>query len=146
MGRAGIAGALVAGLLLGGCTGDDADPAPATSPSVAPSFAPGAVGIGDPYFPTYGNGGYDVAGYDLKLRYTPGSGQLTGTATITATATQDLSRFNFDLANLAARRVTVDGRAARAESRATNWSSRRPPGSSRGGRSPWWWTTAASPR
>jgi aminopeptidase N len=115
MGRAGIAGAVVAGLLLAGCTGGDADPAAGTGPSVAPSFAPGADGIGDPYFPTYGNGGYDVSGYDLKLRYAPGSGQLTGTATITATATQDLSRLNLDLANLSARRVTGDGQPARAE-------------------------------
>ena len=56
-------------------------------PPRAPSFAPGAAGTGDPYFPTYGNGGYDVAGYDLKLRYDPKTGRLDGTATITATAT-----------------------------------------------------------
>ena len=49
---------------------------PAPSSARAPSFAPGAEGIGDPYFPTYGNGGYDVAGYDLKLRYDPASGRL----------------------------------------------------------------------
>nr|WP_239147303.1 M1 family metallopeptidase [Actinoplanes tereljensis] len=78
------------------------------------SYAPGAPGAGDPYFPTYGNGGYDVAGYDLNLRYEPKKGYLSGTATIAATATQDLSRFDFDLARLKVSAVTVDGRKATA--------------------------------
>jgi aminopeptidase N len=75
-------------------------------------FAPGSVGIGDPYFPTYGNGGYDVSGYALKLRYAPATGELTGVATITATATAGLSRFDLDLAHLRASTVTVDGAPA----------------------------------
>jgi aminopeptidase N len=58
--------------------------------------APGAPGIGDSYFPDYGNGGYDVSHYDIRLRYTPATDRLTGTTTILATATQDLSRFNLD--------------------------------------------------
>src|SRR5262245_9235374 len=32
----------------------------------------GAPGVGDAYFPNYGNGGYDVQHYDLDLRYAPG--------------------------------------------------------------------------
>jgi aminopeptidase N len=104
--------AVLAVLAVAGCSGDDGTPRPAPSPSVAPSFAPGADGIGDAYFPTYGNGGYDVGGYDLRLTFAPASGRLDGTATITATATQDLSSFNLDLAHLAATRITVDGRAA----------------------------------
>ncbi|WP_250001244.1 M1 family metallopeptidase [Actinoplanes sp. M2I2] len=116
MRRVGIAGVLGLALVAAGCT-SDAQPAPARSSSAPPpSFAAGADGIGDPYFPKYGNGGYDVAGYDLKVRYDPRNDQLTGTATITATAGQDLSRFNFDLSKLAARNVTVDG--VRASSRA----------------------------
>ncbi|MEU4217894.1 M1 family metallopeptidase [Actinoplanes sp. NPDC026623] len=113
MRRARTAVAAVAVLALAGCTADD-DGGPATTPSStsAPSFAAGAEGAGDPYFPTYGNGGYDVGGYDLKVRYDPAGGELRGTATITATATQALSRFNLDLAHLAASKVTVDGRAA----------------------------------
>nr|WP_245577319.1 M1 family metallopeptidase [Actinoplanes globisporus] len=90
--------------LLGACS-------PA-SPAAAPSFSPGAPGAGDPYFPTYGNGGYDVSGYDLNIRYDPGGKQLTGTATITATATQNLSRFDLDLAHLSAKSVKVDSRTA----------------------------------
>nr|WP_296065529.1 M1 family metallopeptidase [uncultured Actinoplanes sp.] len=95
---------------LAGCSDG---PRPAAGP--AASFQPGAEGAGDPYFPKYGNGGYDVAGYDLKLRYDPKSGELGGTATITATATQDLSRFDLDLAGLKTTKVQVDGRAATAQ-------------------------------
>ncbi len=32
---------------------------------------PGSAGVGDPYFPKSGNGGYDVTHYDLTLAYTP---------------------------------------------------------------------------
>jgi hypothetical protein len=80
--------------------------------SASGDFQPGAAGIGDPYFPTYGNGGYDVAGYQLVVRYDPSAQQLDGTATITATATMDLSRFNLDLAGLEVAAVTVDGAPA----------------------------------
>jgi aminopeptidase N len=126
--RAGAAGLIAVAVLATGCTADrppssapggSAPPAPGGSAPPAPggsappaAFTPGAVGIGDPYFPTYGNGGYDVGGYDLALRYDPRTGRLDGTATISATATQNLSRFNLDLAGLAARTVTVDGQPA----------------------------------
>ena len=56
----------------------------------------GSPGIGDPYYPTDGNGGYDVSDYDINLAYDPPSRQLDGDTTITARATQDLSRFNLD--------------------------------------------------
>jgi aminopeptidase N len=58
--------------------------------------APGAPGVGDSYYPDYGNGGYDVSHYDIRLRYTPSTDLLTGTTTILATATQDLSSFDLD--------------------------------------------------
>jgi aminopeptidase N len=73
---------------------------------------PGAPGIGDPYYPLDGNGGYDVAHYDLDLRYDPATDVLSGTATIEATATEDLSAFNLDFEGLEVRSVTVDGRPA----------------------------------
>jgi aminopeptidase N len=105
-----LTAAVVAGaLFVGGCTADSDDGGDA--------FTPGAAGAGDPYFPTYGNGGYDVASYDLKLRYDPATDQLAGTATVTASATQDLSRFNLDLAHLKASKVTVDGEAAKSEAK-----------------------------
>ncbi|MGR6967666.1 M1 family metallopeptidase [Geodermatophilus sp. URMC 61] len=73
---------------------------------------PGAPGIGDPYYPLDGNGGYDVEHYDLDLRYDPATDVLSGTATVEATATQDLSAFDLDLEGLEVRSVTVDGRPA----------------------------------
>jgi Peptidase family M1 domain/Peptidase M1 N-terminal domain len=73
----------------------------------------GANGIGDPYFPLDGNGGYDVQHYDLDLAYEPETDVLTGTATITAIATQFLSRFNLDFDGLTVRSITVNGEAAK---------------------------------
>ena len=72
----------------------------------------GAAGVGDAYYPTYGNGGYDVQHYDLNVRYAPGRNRLRGIATISATATQDLTCFNLDLVGLEVHDVTVDGQAA----------------------------------
>lgn len=72
---------------------------------------PGASGIGDPYYPLDGNGGYDAEHYDIQTRYSLRSGVLSGTTTITAVATQDLSAFNLDFL-LRTLTVTVDGQAA----------------------------------
>ncbi|GGK67954.1 peptidase [Planomonospora parontospora subsp. parontospora] len=72
----------------------------------------GAPGIGDPDFPSDGNGGYDVARYRLVLGYDPATRHLSGTAGIRAKATQELTRFNLDLSGFTVGRVTVDGRAA----------------------------------
>jgi aminopeptidase N len=75
---------------------------------------PGGSGVHDPYFPRAGNGGYDVGHYDLRLAYDPTRGhRLTGTATITARATKDLSAFDLDLKGLHVDDVTVEGRPAR---------------------------------
>ncbi|MFJ7159250.1 M1 family metallopeptidase [Streptomyces sp. NPDC101118] len=74
---------------------------------------PGASGLRDPYFPKAGNGGYDVTHYGLKLDYAPGTGELSGTAEITATAGQDLSAFNLDLEGMEVESVRVDGEGAR---------------------------------
>lgn len=74
--------------------------------------APGAAGLRDPYFPKLGNGGYDVRHYGLTLGYDPKTGRLTGTAAVTARATQDLSAFNLDLHGLTVEGATVDGAPA----------------------------------
>jgi aminopeptidase N len=77
-------------------------------------FARGAQSLGDPLFPTIGNGGYDVRHYDLDLDYWIGSKRLKGTARIDAVATQNLSAFSLDLtAWNVVRRVSVGGRPAR---------------------------------
>ena len=76
------------------------------------SFAPGAAGIGDPYFPLDGNGGYDVSRYLLDFRYDPAVGVLDARETIVARATQSLSSFNLDLHGLQIDAIHVDGRPA----------------------------------
>jgi len=96
---------VVAALLLTALT-----PAPATSDAARPR--PGTPGIGDPYFPLDGNGGYQVRHYGVQLRYLPAGGRLEGHATISAVTRQALSRFDLDL-ELPASAVRVDGRPAR---------------------------------
>ncbi|MDG4862384.1 M1 family metallopeptidase [Streptomyces sp. T-3] len=80
-------------------------------PASAADFSPGAPGIGDPYYPASGNGGYDVSHYDLRLKYQPKTDLLEGTATLIATAKQDLSRFNLDF-GLKVSEVRVNGKKA----------------------------------
>ena len=81
---------------------------------------PGSLSLGDPLFPQVGNGGYDALHYDLRLDYDPATNRLgAGTrTTITARATEDLSRFGLDFQrDLDVSAVTVDGAAAAFERR-----------------------------
>src|SRR5580765_2829930 len=80
--------------------------------AAAADFTPGSAGLGDPFFPNGGNGGYDVANYDLKLAYDPATDALDGKATVTAKATQNLSRFDLDLRGFQISKLTVNGVAA----------------------------------
>jgi aminopeptidase N len=84
----------------------------AGSARAADGFSPGSAGLGDPFFPNAGNGGYDVGNYSLTLSYDPATNHLAGTAAITATATQGLSQFNLDLRGFTISQLLVDGRDA----------------------------------
>jgi len=78
----------------------------------------GAPGVGDPYFPFDGNGGYHVSDYDVHVQYDPATpGFLAGDTTVTATATQTLARFDLDLQGFDVGSVTVNGLPARAVTR-----------------------------
>src|SRR4051812_47062882 len=83
-----------------------------TSPAGAQTFTPGAPGIGDPYSPLEGNGGYDVQHYDLSFSYDPDTDRLDALNKITAKATQNLSRFDLDLQQLTVKGVEVNDGAA----------------------------------
>jgi aminopeptidase N len=83
----------------------------AAAPAAA-QFTPGAAGGGDAFYPSGGNGGYDVKNYAVKLDYEPQNEQLAGDVTITARATQDLSSFNLDLRGFNVGTVTVNGSPA----------------------------------
>ncbi|WP_218003767.1 M1 family metallopeptidase [Herbiconiux solani] len=100
-------------------------PAPAPTPTPTETatpvdYTPGAAGIGDPYYPLDGNGGYDVQHYGLDLAYAPATDVLSGTVTVTALATQNLSAFNLDFDtreadgsdSIVISAVTVNGAAA----------------------------------
>ncbi|MEH0474450.1 M1 family metallopeptidase [Streptomyces sp. B21-097] len=79
----------------------------AAGPAVAAGPV-GTAGVGDPYFPLAGNGGYHVSHYDLTLRYDPAGRHLDGTAVLTARATQRLTRFDLDFQGLKITGLTVD--------------------------------------
>lgn len=102
-----IPAVVVAGLIAGttGCS-----PLDAAAVDAQVRGTPGAEGVGDSIFPQAGNGGYDAAHYALDLTVEPKSKTvLSGTSTMTAKATQDLSRFNLDLLRLTVKKVTVNG-------------------------------------
>jgi aminopeptidase N len=84
---------------------------PASSAAANP-FSAGSPGLGDPFFPLAGNGGYDVGHYALRLDYRPATKVLTGSVTISARATQNLDRFDVDLRGFTISRLEVNGRSA----------------------------------
>jgi aminopeptidase N len=73
---------------------------------------PGADGAGESYYPQDGNGGYDVADYNLAVNYDPASRQLIGNERITARATQALSSFDLDFKGLDVDSVRINGSLA----------------------------------
>ncbi|MEU4350127.1 M1 family metallopeptidase [Streptomyces sp. NPDC023838] len=89
-------------LALGGCTG-------------GVQGKPGAAGLRDGLFPKLGNGGYDVEHYSLALDYDPARHHLTGSVTLTARATRDLSAFNLDFTGMDVTSATVGGERADAD-------------------------------
>ncbi|GIH99045.1 M1 family metallopeptidase [Planobispora takensis] len=119
-GRPVIAATTVLLCALGCSPGGTGESAPATArpssgaatPSSGGPASAGAPGIGDPDFPTDGNGGYDAERYRLTIGYEPDSRQLSGVVVIEARATQALSRFNLDLSGFTVGEVTVDDRPA----------------------------------
>jgi aminopeptidase N len=85
----------------------------AVSPAAAHQASPGSAGLGDPFFPQAGNGGYDVKHYSLDLKYVREANRLDGEAKLYARATQSLSSFNLDLrAFMVVSDVEVNGRDA----------------------------------
>ena len=85
----------------------------AAAPAAADTFTPGSDGLGDPFFPNAGNGGYDVKHYSLDLDYERADNTLDARATIAAKATQNLSSFNLDLRGFEISDIDVNGRDAR---------------------------------
>jgi len=104
---------------------------PSTLPSASPSATASAQaaggqpdgangtigdpGIGDPYYPQAGNGGYQIDSYDLNLSYDPPSNTLQSTAELKGTvlSTEGLTQFDLDLQpTMTVTAVTVNGAPA----------------------------------
>jgi aminopeptidase N len=72
----------------------------------------GSDGIGDPYYPKMGNGGYDVLHYDLTIDVDMDVETIRATAKIQAIARQTLSQFNLDFSGFDIASVKLDGQGA----------------------------------
>jgi aminopeptidase N len=75
----------------------------------------GAPGVGDPFFPRSGNGGYQVSSYDLRLNYSPRSDRLRARARIEAiveTSGAALGRFDLDYRGPQVKALQVEGAPA----------------------------------
>jgi aminopeptidase N len=120
-GRLLVLAALATGLV--SCRGSDvALDSPTTTTATAetttstttapPTGVAGAPGVGDPYFPELGHGGYDVASYHIDLEWLADTGTIDAVTTIELTPTVHLDTFNLDLVGLDVTAVTVDGEPA----------------------------------
>ncbi|WP_370945126.1 M1 family metallopeptidase [Amycolatopsis sp. cg5] len=104
--------ALIAVTIIG-CSADPQAPPMLAKPPPAPMDPkPGAPGAGDEAYPNDGNGGYDALDYQVGIGFDPATSHLDGDTTVTARATQDLSRFNLDLRGLEVASVQIDDKPA----------------------------------
>jgi aminopeptidase N len=79
----------------------------------APQQAPANLGgVGDLYYPTLGNSGYDAKHYDVSLKVDPDSNQVEGKTSIKARSTQSLDHFHLDFSGMKVEKVIVNGNAA----------------------------------
>jgi aminopeptidase N len=103
---------LLALVVLAGCipSAPVGTPTPLPTPTTGP--VRGTPGIEDPYYPTWGNGGYDIQHYTIAMNVNPTANTVTGTTTITANTTEALSSFNLDFLGLTIDSVTVNGNDA----------------------------------
>ncbi|MCY4175784.1 MAG: M1 family metallopeptidase [Acidimicrobiaceae bacterium] len=96
-----------------------ADPTPPPEPADSQTAAAAtrsaeleAVGLGDSFYPTLGNPGYDVSHYDIDLDVDPDANSIIAATSIIAAATERLGRFNLDFSGLEIEAVSVDGSPA----------------------------------
>lgn len=103
-------GVLLSVFVLAGCTFPPEAYDPPAGSTAVPRLAGGA-GIGDTYYPTLGNSGYDVRHYSIILDVKPERNTVNGVAVIEAVAQTELAAFNLDFAGLTIDRITVSGGA-----------------------------------
>lgn len=94
--------AVVAGVVLAVGSSMPAHAQPPADPLV------GAPGLGDPYYPDDGNGGYHVDHYAVAIDYDPPTHHMTGTARLNAVSTQPLRMFDLDFNGPEVQQVSVN--------------------------------------
>lgn len=105
-------------LLLAACSATssaepaEVSPTPTEAPPTPENPSAGSPGLSDPYFPNFGNGGYDVEHYLLDLDVDMDLNEITGRALITARATQDLKQINLDFIGMTISALSVNGVSA----------------------------------
>lgn len=99
---------ILSAVFLAGCV----SPPPTPTSTLLPPPKAGSPGMGDPYYPNWGNGGYDVGNYTIRLDVDPLANTIKGSNTIVATATERLSTFNLDFHGLTIESVNVNGKSA----------------------------------
>lgn len=72
----------------------------------------GSDGLGDPYFPRLGNGGYDVQRYDITLAWDDSTNAIDASVRIHAQAVVALSAFNLDFAGFEIGEITLNDEPA----------------------------------
>ena len=95
-------------IFLTACT----SPALTSTSTPLPAPVEGSPGMGDPYYPNLGNGGYDVQNYKIVLDVDPSTNIIQGYTEITAIATVRLSSFHLDFHGLAIKSINVNDEAA----------------------------------
>jgi aminopeptidase N len=68
----------------------------------------GTGGLGDPFYPSLGNGGYDTEHYTITLDVDINDRTVEGSAEILIKATQEIAAFNLDLYGLNVHQVTIN--------------------------------------
>ena len=99
-------------VFLASCTSSSPTPISTVIATSTPEPVAGSPGIGDPYYPSLGNGGYDVEKYNIVLDVDPATSTLIGSTTITAITTERLSSFNLDLHGLVVESISVNDMSA----------------------------------
>ena len=118
-----LAAAVVATVLLSGCTPAAKTPPAPSSSSAAPAavvdYATWQAGrstpVAEPMYPQRGNAGLDVLHYGLELDWSPTDKVLTGTATLRVRPVADAAEISLDFIGLTVDSATVDGVTAAAE-------------------------------
>lgn len=120
--RTSLINTLVLLVFLTGCA-----PSPSAAPAPQPTSTPQSIqanqvpqpgapsprGLGDRFYPSLGNAGYDVQAYELDLKVEPLENDVQGKVRILSIATAALVIFHLDFAGMMVDRVFVNERVAR---------------------------------